>query len=653
MKIKFTVVMALALFSSFVFAAKPLPMITIVGDKFVADGKEFKIWGFNSGGGLHLSDVLLKQEADRLAFLGVNMMRLHSLDWTIYTGDTNAADDENASMGLKPTGYDIKSTRGIINADNFYRLLNSLGEKKIYVAITLDVCSHFGPDDVKILKTTPEDEKAWVAANEKLRTSGPDFQLYKTLPSIDDRSLLLQKEWATNLLSLRNPKTGVKLAEDPQLALLNTVNENSCWGTFFRNKFYKGLPPYFMNKFVAKWNQYLKGKYGTDSKLVAAWKQADVNGLLPGESVEKGTVKALPIDAYACDANELREKCYSFFSEARRRDFVRFLFELDAARQRAMRDHFRSLGWTRPSIFSDNAMGIGYENGPLWMASDLMPYVEEHPYDEAFYDVVRAEKVRICTYCGSNFLGPNGADRPIWGSEFREGMGAMSWTRIPMVMYAAMYHSLQGRDGLTWHVWDMMRTRRIQNPLQIIEGSGFHCDYDFPWQFSFRAAGRLFRSCEIKPLAKGNTYLTTFLDWQGNIINSQVYRQHGDDATAILKISTEHFRTVVSPIARAVDFSDVVVNLTSNQINTIYVEKLSNDSYEVTAIGTTGSLVEGQNNMFNPTLFVTGDVTFKGRTIEKIEHIDYLGRVIETIPGKGAAMPFADGIRLYRVYLKK
>ncbi len=641
----------LLVMSPVVLAAKPLPMITIQGDKFMADGKEFKIWGFNQGGGLHLGDLHLQQQADQLEFLGVNMLRLHAIDWTTCS-DSPGPNGEPLETGLRPCGTGLKSTRGLVNVDKFYRFLDKMREKKIYVAITLSVCSHIGPGDVKILKTTPEDEKAWVEAITRLNTPVPDLQLYKSLPAIDERALLLRKEWATNLLSLKNPKTGVKLAEDTQLAFFNTANENSSWGTFYRNPFFKNLPPYFMNKFLVKWNQYLLKKYGTDEKLAAAWKQDGKKGLLPNESLVKGTVQALPVDAYACTEAELPEKSYGFFSEARRLDFVRFTFELDTAHQRIMQEHYRTLGWTRPTIYSDNAIGICADTGKMWLDSGLMPYIEEHPYDEAYYDVVRAEKVRICTYCGSNYLTAEGADRPMWGSEFREGMGTLSWTRIPMPMYTAMYHSLQGRDGLTWHVWDMMRFRILQEPLGILEFSGFHCNWDYPWQFSYRAAGRLFKSCEIKPLPKGSPYLTTFMDWQGNVINDQVFRRHGDDQTALLKINTEHFRTVVSPIARAVDFSDVVINLTSNQINTVYVEKLSKDAYEVTAIGTTGDMVQGQNCMWNPRRFVEGNVTFKNRKINTIEHIDHLGRVIETVPGRGAAMPFVDGVRLYRVTLK-
>jgi len=153
-----TVLLGLIL-PSFSFAGD-LPMITIEGEKFMADGREFKIWGFNQGSGLHLTDDELQKQADLLEFLGVNMLRLHTIDWT-YWGEIDPA-GKDGSTGLRPCGVKLKSTRGLVNVDKFYRFLDKMREKKIYIAITLSVCSHIGPDDVKILKTPPEDEKAWV-----------------------------------------------------------------------------------------------------------------------------------------------------------------------------------------------------------------------------------------------------------------------------------------------------------------------------------------------------------------------------------------------------------------------------------------------------------------------------------------------------------
>ena len=202
-------------------AAEPMPMITIEGDKFMAGGKEFKIWGFNLGHGLHLTDRQLDDQARQLEFLGVNMMRLHSLDWMPWW-DSPGPSGEHLASGL--IACSDTTSRGYINQDKFYRLLNKFREKGIYVAITLSVGRFFRPGDAGILKTDNADAKAW---QEAVAAVSENMGIHKILPVFDERALALRKEFATFLLSMKNPQTGIKLAEDPQLALLNTVNEMS------------------------------------------------------------------------------------------------------------------------------------------------------------------------------------------------------------------------------------------------------------------------------------------------------------------------------------------------------------------------------------------------------------------------------------------
>jgi predicted lactoylglutathione lyase len=641
------------LFSTLVLAAQPLPMITIDGDKFVADGREFKIWGFNMGNGLHLSDQMLQKQADQLEFLGVNMLRLHTIDWTTW-GETGP-NNEDFSAGLRPVGDDRRDTQHLVNVDKFFRFMDKLREKKIYIAVTLNVISNLVPGDADILQTTPEDKKAWIEAINAMNKN-PDFQCYKILPVIDERAREVNKKWAADLLSLKNPKTGLKLAEDPQLALLNTANESSCWSVFYRNNFCKNLPEYFLKKYRDKWNAYLKTKYRTDEKLATAWTQKDKKGLLPGESLGKGNIGLLPTDPVSLPKEEQKVNGYPAFSEARRRDYVLFSFEMDSAHQRIMREHYRKFGWTRPCIYSDAAMGIDGEMGKLWMASDLFPYVEEHPYDEANIDPFMWGTIRIPTYLGSGFFGPEGPGRPIWGSEVREGTGWVGWTRIPGPLFYAAYYSLEGRDGLTWHVWTMNRDHLLREETMNLGLSWCHCNFDYPWLFAYRAGGRLFKSCEIKPLDKKDPARARFIDqWGGkcnaDFSNDQVRRLSGENR-AILTVKTEHFSAVATPYPQTVDYKDVKINLTAKTNNVVIVEKISDKVYEVTAVGTSGGMKMGETNHFNPQEYVAGSVTFKNRTIQTIDHINHRGEVLESVPGRGSEMPFVGSVRLYRVTLK-
>jgi len=140
--------------------------------------------------------------------------RLHTIGWT-YWGEVSP-DGKAYSTGLRPSGVELKSTRGVVNIDKFFRFLDKIREKKIYIAITLSVCSHIGPDEVNILKTTPEDEKAWVEAINTLNKAAVIAQIYMSLPTIDERASFLRQEWARDLLMLKHPKAGVQLAKDPK-----------------------------------------------------------------------------------------------------------------------------------------------------------------------------------------------------------------------------------------------------------------------------------------------------------------------------------------------------------------------------------------------------------------------------------------------------
>ncbi len=627
--------------SPFALAVDSLPMITIDGDKFVAGGKEFKIWGFNLGHGLHLTDRQLDEQVEQLAFLGINMMRIHTIDWTPWT-DSQGPNGEPLASGL--IAAPDTTTRHYINQDKFYRLLNKFREKGIYVAITLSVCRFFQPGDVDILKTDDADAKAW---SEAVAAVSENMGISKIIPVFDERALALRKEFATYLLSMKNPKTGVRLAEDPQLALLNTVNEMSSCTIFYRDTTarYPKIPPYFLNKVVKRWCDYLRAKYGTDEKLAAAWREKGKRGLLPDELLRDGKMKLLPLDV---STNPLT-KGEIPFSEQRRKDFIAFLFDMDAKHQREMVAHYRSLGWTRPCIYSDTVSMDG-ETGPMWVKSGLMPYVEDHPYDEANVALFHWGWLRLVQNYGAAFFGPEGPDRPYWGSEVNQANGPVNELRIPFPLFIAAYHSLLGRDGLAWFVWGMKRKQILLIPEWINTPDWADMNVDYPQLFVLRAAGRLFKSCEIKPLLRQDKRREQ-IKKDANIQTDQVYRVAGENGC--LRVHTEHFRALAAPKEYKYDFGDVVLDLTAKTYNVVIVEKLNDKTYEVTAVGKTGGMKPGDQYMrFDPLEFVAGTATFKNRRIEKIDHIDHTGTIIETVPGNGSAMPFLYGIRLYRVTLK-
>ena len=621
-------------------AAEDLPVITIEGDRFLAAGREFKIWGFNAGHGLHLTDDQLDRMVDHLAFLGVNLLRLHTIDWTLW-GEQEGPRGEPLDAGLLPHNAD--STRRLVNADKFYRLLDKLRAKGIYVAITLSVARNFRPGDADVIKTDDADARAWAEAVAELNGMDDHVQLrvFKVLPAVDERSLALRKEFASALLTLRRPKTGVKLAEDPQLALFNTVNESSCLKVFYRGDGGGHLPKYFMDKVIRHWNGYLRDKYGSDPKVAEAWNQPGLQGLLSGESLEKDNVALLPMHPSAPTTRGSAET----FSEARRRDVVEFLVRVDLRHQREMVNHYRSLGWTRPCIYSDSC-GYDGETGPVWLKTDLLPYVEDHPYDKPKIDLFYWGWLKLPQYFSSSFLDREGTDRPHWASEINHGNGEVGEGRIAFPLFVAVYYSLQGRDGAAFHAWGMKREHVLLAPERTNTLSWANCGLDVPWLYMYRAAGRLFTSCEIRPLERSDGRLD--FSKSANITTDQVYRVNGEKGC--LRVQTDHFRVLAAPKPRREDFTDLTIDLTSDTLNVVVVEKLSDSLYEVTAVGRSGDFKDAVIR-FEPLEFVSGSVTFKDRAIGDIEHINHLGEVIERVTGDGSQMPLVYGIRLYRVRL--
>lgn len=239
----------------------------------------------------------------------------------------------------------------------------------------------------------------------------------------------------------------------------------------------------------------------------------------------------------------------------------------------------------------------------------------------------------------------------MWASEIRCADEALGWTRILFPYYVAIYHSLQGRDGCTWHVWSMERGHLLNNDLMARNLNRFHCNWDIPWLFAYRAAGRLFKSGEIRELPKDDRNRERFSRWEGNFKNDQVQRVHGENA-AITTVKTKHFRAVATPYPQTVQLGDVTIRLTSKTANLVIVEKLSPDEIEITAVGKSGEVERDKTNHFDPLEFVEGSVRVEGKTVESIQHIDHYGQVIETIRDSRLDVPLIPGVRLYRARLK-
>lgn len=199
------------------------------GHLFTGDGKRFRCWGVNmtgwTVGGEELpSHADATTYAAALARLGVNCVRLHFLDMPDIAApirdEVQGASAKSGPFTHPPRGlirWDQPTSREF-SADRLDRLdfwTAELKKQGIYVDFNLNVGRRYKPGD-----GVPDVE---LVGNGKAYTYfGPEL-------------IALQKEYARNLLGHRNAYTGLRYADDPAVAIVEVVNENSILEFWQRN----------------------------------------------------------------------------------------------------------------------------------------------------------------------------------------------------------------------------------------------------------------------------------------------------------------------------------------------------------------------------------------------------------------------------------
>ena len=92
------------------------------------------------------------------------------------------------------------------------------------------------------------------------------IQFVDSIYSIRHRSVLQR------LLTTYNPYTGLRVGDDPALALLLLPDNNSLFAWWKSPGLQSYLPPSQQQKLRAAWNAYLRQRYGTTNQLKVAWR---------------------------------------------------------------------------------------------------------------------------------------------------------------------------------------------------------------------------------------------------------------------------------------------------------------------------------------------------------------------------------------------
>jgi hypothetical protein len=389
-----------------------------------ADGTKGRFFGTNVGGSRCCPE---KQQAEiwaqRLAAYGVNLLRLHTYD----------------SKWGGIIDYDKGNSRSL-NAERLDRMdyfVAQLKKRGIYVYFDLLDYRQMMPGDG--VRDADKMDTRWEHS-------------IKGCSIFNRRIIDLQKEFATQLLTHRNPYTGLRYADEPALLIQEITNENSV--------FYLANPrlilPSYLRELEGLWNQWLLKQYGKRPKLQAAW--TDPQGfcaLTADEDPAKGTVQLPTRDLYATLKTDNKDPLRA---PVRLNAMTRFLYGLEVAYYQEMTAHLRGLGLKclitgTNQDFSDasnraNAACQAMTRNNYW----CHPNVHAKPFNRFRNLSMLASEIYRTATPVANIASSTVAGKPMivpefnfpWPNEFRA-------ESLPVTM---AYASLQQWDGVLFFAYE-------------------------------------------------------------------------------------------------------------------------------------------------------------------------------------------------------
>ncbi len=262
--------------------------------------------------------------AERLASSGVNMVRMHYAEGS-RSFELSAKNNDLLIDYSKGSSRELNET-SMERLDFFVAELKKRG---VYVQLDTFVGRNFSPEGDELDYPDP-------------LTSTPP----KHANIFNRRMIDLEKEYQTKLLTHVNPYTGLRYVDDPVIAVVQIMNENSLLWDFSASFNQETLGPSYRAELKERWRKWLKNKYGSNDALREAW--TDENGVcalfgvenvehmvqMPMESYKKGQWVGAP---WTADQRSLS-------SQVRTADFVEFLMELENKFYAEICGHLRGIG---------------------------------------------------------------------------------------------------------------------------------------------------------------------------------------------------------------------------------------------------------------------------------------------------------------------
>lgn len=221
---------------------------------FLKDGQPIRFWGMSMAYGACFPD---KDEAPKIAArlrkMGVNLVRFTLMDspW--------AGEDGTIFFGETTT-----QVLNFFNLDRLHYFLAQLKEEGIYASLIL------------------QDARTYQEGDGVLYADSL-YQTAKAVSMLDRHLVQLQKDYALQLLTPVNPYTGMSLAEDPMLAMIDITNENTLYG-YWKSDWLEHLEDggdllmRHVDTLDTRWNAFLQNKYASQTILETTWNQTAGTG---------------------------------------------------------------------------------------------------------------------------------------------------------------------------------------------------------------------------------------------------------------------------------------------------------------------------------------------------------------------------------------
>ncbi len=276
-----------------------------------ADGTPVRFWGTNlhSGNTIFPTKDEAEAVADTLARYGVNLVRLHLTEYLLI--DTSFPDRSHFLSDEQ-------------KLDRFDYYLKCFKDRGIY--ILLDSVSGLSARDLTAADGVSDYK---------------DYFSHRPWAYYDPRLKELGRKYMKDYLTHVNKYTGKALVDEPGVAMIMVINEQSAFFDWGSKKESKAVPEHYQRILAKLFSEWLLKAYGSKEALAKAWTdEKGVCALLPSESLESGSVAVVK-----CDDLGLGDgKQASVNAPVRVKDSIRFLYDLQTAYYKETKDYLLSLG---------------------------------------------------------------------------------------------------------------------------------------------------------------------------------------------------------------------------------------------------------------------------------------------------------------------